>query len=46
MEDKKKGGNTGSLKKGVSFTESASQKSTTTHKETGNQRSQKGSDRI
>lgn len=43
---KKKGGNSGSLKKGVSFSESASQKDKHTHKETGNQRAQKGTDRI
>jgi hypothetical protein len=46
MDKKKKGGSGGNLKKGVSFTESASQKGSSTHKETGNQRPQKGSDRI
>jgi hypothetical protein len=43
---KKKGGSGGDLKKGVSFTESASQKGNNTHKETGSQRAVKGTDRI
>ncbi|WP_372830997.1 hypothetical protein [Pontibacterium sp.] len=43
---KSKNGSTGGLKKGVTFSESASQKNTNTHKQGGSQRAQKGSDRI
>jgi hypothetical protein len=46
MDKHKKGSNGGSLKKGVSFSESASQKGNSTHKESGNQRAKKGTDRI
>ncbi|WP_286237987.1 hypothetical protein [Neptuniibacter halophilus] len=43
---KAKKGTSGGLQKGVSFCESASQKSTETHNKGGNQRPKKGSDRI
>ena len=46
MSKHKKGGSEGNLQKGVTYCESASQKGKNTHKESGNQRAQKGSDRI
>ena len=46
MDKQKKGDSGGDLKKGVSFTEGASQKGTSTHQDKGTQRPKKGTDRI